>query len=103
MKPFIVPIKLFELGQVVATRGVMEATTHEYRMECLGRHIRGDWGAVDPEDRKTNFDALTHGNRILSAYPLDPEKPCKGFGDNTLWIITEADRSSTTFLLPSEY
>jgi hypothetical protein len=40
---------------------------------------------------------------FLSAYPIDPAKPCKGFGDNTLWIITEGDRSATTFLLPSEY
>jgi hypothetical protein len=46
---------------------------------------------------------LKGGSRILSAYPIDPAKPCKGFGDNTLWIITEADRSATTFLLPDEY
>jgi hypothetical protein len=43
------------------------------------------------------------GDRILSAYPIDPAKPCEGFGDNTLWIITESDRSVTTFLLPDEY
>lgn len=100
---FKVPVKLFDIGQIVATRGVIEATSHEYRMECLARHIRGDWGNVDAEDRKTNFDALTLGNRILSAYPLDPARPCKGWGENTLWIITEADRSVTTFLLPQEY
>ncbi len=40
---------------------------------------------------------------ILSAYPIDPDKRSKGYGDNTLWIITEADRSVTTFLLPDEY
>jgi hypothetical protein len=100
---FRIPVKLFELGQIVATRGAMDETTHQYRMECLSRHIRGDWGNVDAEDRKTNFDALMNGLRILSAYPLDPARPCKGFGSNTLWIITEADRSVTTFLLPSEY
>jgi len=38
-----------------------------------------------------------------AAYPIDPAKPCKGHGDNCLWIITEADRSATTFLLPDEY
>jgi hypothetical protein len=43
------------------------------------------------------------GPRILSAYPINETKPCKGYGDNTLWIITEADRSVTTFLLPEEY
>jgi len=65
--------------------------------------MRGDWGCVDAEDRKTNDEAVSLGARILSAYPIDPEKPCKGFGENTLWIITEADRSVTTFLLPEEY
>ena len=102
-QPFIVPVKLFDLGQIVATSGVMEETTHDYRMECLARHIRGDWGMVDQEDRKTNFDAMMNGLRILSAYPIDPAQPCAGWGTNTLWIITEADRSTTTFLLPQEY
>jgi hypothetical protein len=54
-------------------------------------------------DWKINDQAVEDGDRILSAYPIDPSKPCKGFGDNTLWIITEADRSVTTFLLPDEY
>ncbi len=71
--------------------------------QCLSRHVRGDWGVVCAEDRKSNFEALRGGFRIFSAYPIDPEEPCKGFGDNTLWIITEADRSATTFLLPEEY
>jgi hypothetical protein len=71
--------------------------------QLLARHIRGDWGCVCPEDRKTNFEALFDGHRLLSAYPIDPAKPCKGWGDNCLWIITEADRSVTTFLLPEEY
>ena len=70
---------------------------------CLALHIRGDWGCVDEENRKTNFDALFSHERILSAYPIDPAKPCEGFGENTLWIITERDRSATTFLLPDEY
>jgi hypothetical protein len=52
---------------------------------------------------KTNELSLKEGFRILSAYPIDPTKRCKGFGDNTLWIITEADRIATTFLLPDEY
>ena len=51
----------------------------------------------------SNEEALTLGHRLLSAYPIDPAKPCRGFGSNTLWIITEADRSATTFLLPDEY
>ena len=93
----------FLVGQVVTTPGAQEACTLVYMMWCLRHHVRGDWGAVCAEDAETNNDALQHGGRILSAYPIDPAKPCKGFGDNTLWIITEAHRSVTTFLLPSEY
>ena len=102
-EPFRIPIRLFELGQVVATPGALEACPPEHLKACLARHIRGDWGDVCADDRKTNFEALMAGNRLLSAYAIDPALPCKGFGDNTLWIITEADRSVTTFLLPSEY
>jgi hypothetical protein len=100
---FRVPVALFELGQVVATRGAIAACSMLYLEQCLARHVRGDWGVVCAEDRKSNFEALRERLRILSAYPINPEKPCKGFGDNTLWIITEADRSATTFLLPDEY
>ena len=71
--------------------------------KCLARHLTGDWGCVCAEDRQANDDALSEGLRILSAYPIDPAKPSEGFGENTLWIITEADRSVTTFLLPEEY
>ena len=101
---FRVPVKLFELGQIVATRGALDETTHEFRMQCLARHIRGDWGCVCKEDWAENFDALLHENRLLSAYPIDPDQPTENYGHtNRLWIITEADRSVTTFLLPNEY
>jgi hypothetical protein len=93
----------FELGQVVATPGATEACTPDYLRRCLARHLTGDWGCVCAEDAETNNAAVTAGDRILSAYPIDPAKPCEGFGKNTLWIITEADRSATTFLLPEEY
>ncbi len=96
-------IKPFELGRIVATPGALEAIPPERLLECLARHVSGDWGCVDPEDAAAN-DAATHeGTRILSAYPIDPAKPCKGHGDNCIWIITEADRSSTCVLLPEEY
>lgn len=101
--PFRVPVTLFELGRVVATRGATEACPLPYLTACLARHVRADWGCVCAEDRKSNFDALFAGGRILSAYPIDPARPTKGFGTNTLWIITEGDRSATTFLLPGEY
>jgi hypothetical protein len=93
----------FELGQIVATPGALAATTDKQRFEYLKRHSIGDWGRACGDDWKSNDAAVEHGGRILSAYPIDPVKPCKGFGDNTLWIITEGDRSVTTFLLPEEY
>ena len=95
---------LFPLGQVVATPGTLEASRYpEQLFELLARHARGDWGCVCPEDAATNAEGLQCGLRILSAYPIDPALPCEGFGANTLWIITEADRSVTTILLPEEY
>ena len=61
----------------------------------MSRHVGGDWGCVGEEDRRLNDEALLHGDRILSAYRTD-----RGV---KLWVITEADRSSTTVLLPEEY
>jgi hypothetical protein len=93
----------FELGMIVSTPGALEACPVERMTRCLARHLCADWGCVDPEDADANNEALSTGLRILSAYPIDPAKPSEGFGKNTLWIITEADRSVTTFLLPEEY
>ena len=59
------------------------------------RHAAGDWGEVDAEDWSLNDQAVLDGTRLLSAY-----RTLKG---EKLWVITEADRSSTTLLLPSEY
>lgn len=95
---------LFPLGQIVATPGALAASRYpEQFLELLARHVRGDWGCVDPDDAEANRMAVIDGDRILSAYPIDPEKPCAGFGENCLWIITEADRSVTTILLPEDY
>lgn len=94
---------LFPLGQVVATCGALETAPQERLMASLARHARGDWGCVDPDDAITNDEAVQDGSRILSAYPIDTAKPCAGYGENCLWIITEADRSVTTILLPEEY
>ena len=93
----------FELGQIVSTPGVLQACPIDLMTRCLARHLSGDWGSVCAEDAQSNNEALANGDRILSAYPIDPARPCEGFGENTLWIITEADRSVTTFLLPEEY
>jgi hypothetical protein len=93
----------FELGHIVCTPGALETCSPPGLYECLARHACGDWGKVCAQDAASNEEAIAKGFRIFSAYPIDPAKPCKGFGENTLWIITEADRSVTTFLLPSEY
>jgi len=93
----------FPLGTIVSTPGALSACSPHHHLHCLARHAQGDWGDVCPEDAASNDAALKLGDRVLSAYPIDPGKPCKGFGDNCLWIITEADRSVTTLLLPSEY
>jgi len=86
----------FELGQVVATPGALEALALAgvEPGELLRRHLSGDWGELDGHDRRANERALRDGARLLSSYPV---------GDGKVWIITEADRSSTCVLLPSEY
>jgi hypothetical protein len=61
----------------------------------FARHASGDWGEVNEEDQKLNDEALVHGDLILSAY-----RTLKGV---RLWVVTEADRSSTVALLPQEY
>jgi len=94
---------LFRLGRIVSTPGALEAVADPYRLHCLQRHVTGDWGTVCDEDKASNDEAVKFGSRVLSAYPIDPSKPAKGFGANVFWIITEADRSVTTLLLPSEY
>ena len=92
----------FPLGRVVATPGALEKAEQRFSA-CLSRHVQGDWGVVHDEDKASNDRALQQGGRLLSAYPIDLTKPCDGSGENTLWILTEADRSVTTLLLPSEY
>jgi hypothetical protein len=91
----------FPLGRCVMTLGV-EALVTQYGLpvhEFLMRHQRGDWGELDPHDREANEQALKNGARLLSAYTftLQPEVTV------TLWVITEADRRTTTALLPEEY
>jgi hypothetical protein len=87
---------LFPLGRIVATPGALEllAATGTDPAELLARHQAGDWGDLGAFDRRENDRALRTGARLFSAYDT-PE--------GRLWIITEADRSSTCLLLPSEY
>jgi len=86
----------FPLGRVVATPGALQLL-QEYGEDpslLLARHASGDWDEIDPHDRRENKLSLHHGWRLLSSYPV---------GEKCIWIITEADRSSTTILLPEEY
>jgi len=95
---------LFPLGQILATPGALAtAGCTLYLADLIARHVGGDWGCITPDDAALNQSAVAEGGRIVSAYPIDPQKSCAGFGENCLWIITEADRAVTTILLPSEY
>lgn len=87
----------FPLGRVVATPGALRALERAEQLpaEFLDRHVNGDWGEVPEEDKQENEFSVEHGFRILSAYTTS--------AGETIWIITEADRSYTTILLPSEY
>ena len=88
---------LFDLGQLVATPGALAALekTGQNAMEFLSRHVSGDWGELPKEDKDENRLSLEKGFRLLSSYRTTA-------GDK-LWVITEADRSITTQLLPEEY
>ncbi len=87
----------FPLGRVLATEGAQEAlcAAGDSYQTYLNRHARGDWGDLEPSDQRANNHALREGSRLLSAYHTS--------SGEKLWIITEADRSATTLLLPSEY
>lgn len=88
---------LFDLGQPVATPGALDALEQagELPLAYLFRHVTGDWGDLDPEDIEENELSLAQGFRLLSAYHLS--------SGTKIWVITEADRSVTTILLPEEY
>ena len=77
------------------TRGAEREVTFEEALESVCRHATGDWGELDVHDRKENNFSLRSGYRLLSAYHTRSGRK--------FWIITEADRSSTTILLPEEY
>lgn len=90
-------VPLFPLGQVVATPGALDALDRAAvnAADLLQRHQHGDWGNVPPEDAAENERSVSGGWRILSSYQVTE--------DIRIWIITEADRSVTTLLLPDEY
>jgi hypothetical protein len=84
------------LGRVVATPGALNLLMDagEDAFDYLARHATGDWGELCSFDRRQNEVALRDGNRVLSSYPV---------GEGKIWVITEANRSVTTILLPEDY
>lgn len=84
----------FPLGEVVATSNAVSQLDPSAIAAAIIRHAAGDWGEVCREDAKSNEDALKFGDRLLSVYRD---------GSKKFWIITEADRSVTTVLMPEDY
>ena len=90
--PHLLPVPL---GQTVATPAALGVLTQPDIVAALRRHSAGDWGDVDAHDRAANDDALKSGERLLSVYRSE--------NGTIFWVITEADRSVTTVLLPDDY
>lgn len=95
----------FSLGQTVMSRSIADLVGvsdkfSSFVLKCLFRHKACNWGDLDPEDQEANNLALEYGSRILSSYQIPFSF---GFDHSKVWIITEADRSVTTILFPSDY
>jgi hypothetical protein len=91
------PQELFPLGRLLITPGAQEALLscdNKSPLDLLYRHQRGDFGDLCEEDWDANERALKEGSRIFSSYKIY---------ENVFWVITEADRSATTIMLPEEY
>lgn len=87
--------KLFPLGRTVITPAALDALTQDDINTAFKRHQQGDWGDLCKEDKEENKTALKEGFRLMSAY--------KASNGTAFWVITEADRSVTTILLPEDY
>ena len=90
-----IPRALFRIGRLVATPNAMEKLQQADILGALRRHQAGDWGDVNDEDCQANNLALREMTRIFSVY--------HSFRNLKFWIITEADRSVTTVLMPEDY
>ena len=97
---------LFRIGQLVATVKISENMYQSgqfsaFCQNCIAQHKAGNWGDLEEEDIESNNEALISNGRLLSCYLIP--KFLNISIDEKIWIITEADRSSTTILFPSEY
>ena len=82
------------MGKLFMTKNAALKLDNKEIFKALSRFSEGDWGEIDPEDAEANDYALENGGRLLGVYKD---------GDTKFWIITEADRSYTTVLLPEDY
>ena len=91
---------LFPLGNIVATPKALATLARHGRTpaEFIARHVAGDWSELCPEDAAENVLSVERGFRVFSSYAYDAAQP-----GAKVWIITEADRSSTCVLLPEDY
>jgi hypothetical protein len=89
------PKAKFPLGQIVATPNALDHIPNDEILRAMSRHVQGDWGTLDAEDWNANGRALKEGGRLFSQY--------HSIQNIKFWIITEADRSVTTVLLPEDY
>ena len=90
-----IPIALFRLGKIVTTQRALARLSQSDILNGIRRHLAGDWGEVDECDRQFNYRALAKGGRLVSVYYSSQ--------GTAFCLITEADRSVTTVLLPDEY
>ena len=95
MSASTVPIAKFRVGRIVATPNALRSIAEQDIFIAIQRHQAGNWGEVEVADSKANDQALVEGTRLLSAYTAQ--------NGTRFWVITEADRSSTTVLLPQDY
>jgi hypothetical protein len=93
--PSVIPVALFRLGKVVATPHALERLSSKDILQAIQRHQAGDWGEVNGQHRKANVQALKENTRLFSVY-----RSARG---QKFWVITEADRSATTVLMPEDY
>lgn len=89
------PFAKFRCGRILSTPNALSQLTNEDILMGVQRHQAGDWGDVEPEDHKANEHALVTGARLWSVY--------HAVNGVKFWVITEADRSATTVLLPQDY
>ena len=95
---------LFKLGQIRITPGIQHTIDFSRVAQLLLAHVKGEGWPRDPDRRKANLEsALSDSGDVWSTFPIDPSKPSKGFGENTIWVISYLDIEVTVIMLPLEH